>query len=80
MGVPIAAWPMHSDQPRNAMLVTEVLKIGVMVSEWSKREELVTGVQCRFQMGLYDYHVGTLTHLNASGEEPIEPGGKRGYY
>eukprot|EP00268_Persea_americana_P041658 TRINITY_DN41598_c0_g1_i1.p1 TRINITY_DN41598_c0_g1~~TRINITY_DN41598_c0_g1_i1.p1 ORF type:complete len:470 (-),score=77.56 TRINITY_DN41598_c0_g1_i1:117-1526(-) len=42
MGVPIAAWPMHSDQPRNAMLVTEVLKIGVMVSEWSKREELVT--------------------------------------
>ncbi|CAI9782809.1 unnamed protein product [Fraxinus pennsylvanica] len=23
MGVPIAAWPMHSDQPRNAVLITE---------------------------------------------------------
>ena len=29
MGVPIAAWPMHSNQPRNAVLVTDVLKIGV---------------------------------------------------
>ena len=26
MGVPIAAWPMHSDQPRNALLITDVLK------------------------------------------------------
>ncbi|KAF5194516.1 Zeatin o-glucosyltransferase [Thalictrum thalictroides] len=31
MGVPIAAWPMHSDQPRNTMLVTEVLKVGLVV-------------------------------------------------
>ena len=29
MGVPIAAWPMHSDQPRNTVLITEVLKIGI---------------------------------------------------
>uniref|UniRef100_M1DFL2 Glucosyltransferase n=1 Tax=Solanum tuberosum TaxID=4113 RepID=M1DFL2_SOLTU len=41
MGVPIAAWPMHSDQPRNGFLVTEVLKIGLIVREWEKREELV---------------------------------------
>lgn len=41
LGVAIAAWPMHSDQPRNAMLVTEVLKVGVMVREWSGRGELV---------------------------------------
>ncbi|XP_077249198.1 zeatin O-glucosyltransferase-like [Tasmannia lanceolata] len=41
MGVPIAAWPMHSDQPWNAMLVTEVLKIGVPVMDWARREEMV---------------------------------------
>ncbi|PHT80672.1 hypothetical protein T459_13687 [Capsicum annuum] len=40
MGVPIAAWPMHGDQPRNGFLVTEVLKIGLIVREWEKREEL----------------------------------------
>ncbi|KAL7194433.1 hypothetical protein ACSBR1_034782 [Camellia fascicularis] len=26
MGVPIVAWPMHSDQPKNAFLVTDILK------------------------------------------------------
>ncbi|GLT26588.1 hypothetical protein SLA2020_016440 [Shorea laevis] len=41
-GVPIAAWPMHSDQPRNATLVTQVLKVGLIVREWSHREELIT--------------------------------------
>ena len=42
MGVPIAAWPMHSDQPRNATLVLEVLKIGISVRDWECRGELVT--------------------------------------
>nr|AQQ16698.1 UDP-glycosyltransferase g30575 [Nicotiana attenuata] len=42
MGVPIAAWPMHSDQPKNGFLVTEILKIGMLVREWGKRDELVT--------------------------------------
>ncbi|KAF8398338.1 hypothetical protein HHK36_017265 [Tetracentron sinense] len=42
MGVPIVAWPMHSDQPRNAMLVTEVLRIGLIVREWERRDELVS--------------------------------------
>ncbi|KAL3819768.1 hypothetical protein ACJIZ3_005673 [Penstemon smallii] len=41
MGVPIAAWPMHSDQPRNTMLVADILKIGLVVREWTQREELV---------------------------------------
>ncbi|KAL2464651.1 UDP-glycosyltransferase 74D1 [Forsythia ovata] len=41
MGVPIAAWPMHSDQPRNAVFVTDVLKIGIHVREWTQREKLV---------------------------------------
>lgn len=35
MGVPIAAWPMHSDQPANAVLITKVLKIGVVVKDWA---------------------------------------------
>ncbi|KAK4377201.1 hypothetical protein RND71_003497 [Anisodus tanguticus] len=42
MGVPIVAWPMHSDQPNNGFLVTEMLKIGLIVREWEKREELVS--------------------------------------
>ncbi|KAF5176227.1 Zeatin o-glucosyltransferase [Thalictrum thalictroides] len=41
MGVPIAAWPMHSDQPRNTMLVTEVLKVGLVVRDWAQRKEIV---------------------------------------
>ncbi|WVY98411.1 hypothetical protein V8G54_030562 [Vigna mungo] len=42
MGVPIATWPMHSDQPRNATLITEVLKVGLVVKDWSERKALVT--------------------------------------
>ncbi|XP_074292687.1 zeatin O-glucosyltransferase-like [Silene latifolia] len=42
MGVPIAAWPMHSDQPRNAVLITEVLGVGVMVREREDRGMLVS--------------------------------------
>ncbi|CAL0317078.1 unnamed protein product [Lupinus luteus] len=42
MGVPVAAWPMHSDQPRNSVLITHVLKIGFVVRDWAQRNELVT--------------------------------------
>ncbi|XP_028766650.1 zeatin O-glucosyltransferase [Neltuma alba] len=42
MGVPIAAWPMHSDQPRNRVLMTEVLKVGLVVKDWDRRDEIVT--------------------------------------
>ncbi|GMN75466.1 hypothetical protein TIFTF001_056694 [Ficus carica] len=41
LGVPIAAWPMHSDQPVNAVLITEVLKVGVLVRNWTLNDELV---------------------------------------
>ncbi|KAL8459931.1 hypothetical protein ACS0TY_031729 [Phlomoides rotata] len=41
MGVPIAAWPMHSDQPGNAFLVTKVLRIGVEVVDWGRRDGVV---------------------------------------
>ncbi|KAM7500145.1 hypothetical protein LguiA_024559 [Lonicera macranthoides] len=43
-GVPIATWPMHSDQPNNAVLITKVLKIGVVVKDWAHRDELVTSL------------------------------------
>ncbi|KAE8734382.1 Zeatin O-xylosyltransferase [Hibiscus syriacus] len=42
MGVPIGAWPMHSDQPRNAELITKLLKIGITVKDWAHRDEKVT--------------------------------------
>lgn len=42
MGVPILAWPMHSDQPRNTVLLTKFLKIGLIVKNWGLRDDLVT--------------------------------------
>ncbi|XP_051149120.1 zeatin O-xylosyltransferase-like isoform X1 [Andrographis paniculata] len=41
MGVPIAAWPMHSDQPRNAVLLTKLLRVGLEVRDWESRDEIV---------------------------------------
>ncbi|XP_057535246.1 zeatin O-glucosyltransferase-like [Amaranthus tricolor] len=40
MGVPIIAWPMHSDQPKNSILITKVLGIGLLVSDCEHRDEL----------------------------------------
>uniref|UniRef100_M1CVU3 Glucosyltransferase n=1 Tax=Solanum tuberosum TaxID=4113 RepID=M1CVU3_SOLTU len=42
MGVSIAAWPIHTDQPINGFLVTEILKIGLLVRDLGKREEVVS--------------------------------------
>ncbi|XP_015876877.2 zeatin O-glucosyltransferase [Ziziphus jujuba] len=41
-GVPVAAWPLHSDQPMNALFITEVLKTGVNVKEWARRDQVVS--------------------------------------
>ncbi|CAI9099843.1 OLC1v1036725C1 [Oldenlandia corymbosa var. corymbosa] len=41
LGVAMAAWPMHSDQPINAILVTRILKVGLMVGEFGHEGELV---------------------------------------
>ncbi|XP_019188096.1 PREDICTED: zeatin O-xylosyltransferase-like [Ipomoea nil] len=41
LGVPIAAWPMHSDQPMNSFLVARILKTGMIVREWGERHEVV---------------------------------------
>ncbi|XP_055808029.1 zeatin O-xylosyltransferase-like isoform X2 [Solanum dulcamara] len=45
MGVPMAAWPIHSDQPRNTVLITKVLKIGIVVRDWENRDKLVSAVK-----------------------------------
>ncbi|KAF3654486.1 Zeatin O-glucosyltransferase [Capsicum annuum] len=42
MGVRLATWPIHHDHPFNAILVTNLLKIGTSVRSWTRREELVT--------------------------------------
>ncbi|XAR69485.1 Trans-zeatin O-beta-D-glucosyltransferase [Bertholletia excelsa] len=44
MGVPMAAWPMHSDQPKNAFLVTDILRAGVVVNKWKPNKELVSSL------------------------------------
>nr|GEV53974.1 zeatin O-glucosyltransferase-like [Tanacetum cinerariifolium] len=41
IGVPMAIWPMHSDQPRNAVLITKVLGIGVVVKDWEHTDVFV---------------------------------------
>ncbi|KAI3696101.1 hypothetical protein L1987_79110 [Smallanthus sonchifolius] len=41
MGVPIVAWPMHSDQPTNSVLVTNILKVGITIKDWKWRDEIV---------------------------------------
>lgn len=41
-GVPMAAWPLHSEQPRCAVLVTEILRVGIPVRDWGRRDEIVT--------------------------------------
>ncbi|CAN6460604.1 unnamed protein product [Victoria cruziana] len=45
LGVPLATWPLHSDQPANAQLMTEVLKVGVVVREWGAADEVVPAVK-----------------------------------
>ncbi|XP_028125772.1 zeatin O-glucosyltransferase-like [Camellia sinensis] len=41
MGVPIATWPMNFDQPINAFLVTNILKVSIPVNQWAQQKELV---------------------------------------
>ncbi|KAH7844896.1 hypothetical protein Vadar_032768 [Vaccinium darrowii] len=42
MGVPIIAWPMHSDQPNNAFHVTNILRARMGVNMGEQREQIVT--------------------------------------
>ena len=42
MGVPIAAWPIHSKQPGNTVLITKMLNVGLAVMDWAHKDELLT--------------------------------------
>ncbi|PWA40681.1 UDP-glucuronosyl/UDP-glucosyltransferase [Artemisia annua] len=42
MGVPIAAWPMSSDQPLNAFSLSSVLGVALLMKEWTPRDELLS--------------------------------------
>eukprot|EP01018_Ginkgo_biloba_P020197 Gb_04479 [translate_table: standard] len=39
LGVPMIAWPQHSDQFNNAIFVERELKVGVEVKKWTNTEE-----------------------------------------
>ncbi|XP_009779217.1 zeatin O-glucosyltransferase-like [Nicotiana sylvestris] len=41
MGVPMATWPIHSDNPFNDVLITKVLKVGLVVKDWAHKDDLV---------------------------------------
>lgn len=41
MGVPIIAWPNEWDQPYNAVLITNVLKIGISLRNWTHEDKLI---------------------------------------
>jgi cis-zeatin O-glucosyltransferase len=45
MGVPLLAWPMHSDQPWNSVLVSNYLKVGVIVRDWDQRREILSALE-----------------------------------
>ncbi|KAF3340240.1 putative cis-zeatin O-glucosyltransferase [Carex littledalei] len=45
MGVPMLTWPMHSDQPWNSVLVSDYLKVGVIVRDWKRRKEVLFAVE-----------------------------------
>ncbi|PQQ07615.1 zeatin O-glucosyltransferase-like [Prunus yedoensis var. nudiflora] len=47
MGVPIAAWPMHSDQPRNTVLITRLLRVGVVMRDWAHRDKILTSLSVK---------------------------------
>ncbi|CAA0812771.1 UDP-glycosyltransferase 73B1 [Striga hermonthica] len=42
MGVPMATWAQHSDQPANAALITKVLNVGIEIKKWTREDELVS--------------------------------------
>nr|XP_043636664.1 zeatin O-glucosyltransferase-like [Erigeron canadensis] len=44
-GVPIATWPFHSDQPRNAFLLVDVLGVALTMKEWASRNEVLTSAK-----------------------------------
>ncbi|EOY09196.1 UDP-glucuronosyl/UDP-glucosyltransferase - like 10 [Theobroma cacao] len=82
MGVPIAAWPMHSDQPMNALLVKLLLKIELIVWEWAPRELKVTSsaIKERVQCCLYRKVLESLLTMKVVGNFPVRNSTTRLFY
>lgn len=53
MGVPIAAWPIHSNQPKNAVPIPAVLKVGLVARDWQCRENSVTFSRIKNAVGIF---------------------------
>lgn len=64
MGVPIIAWPMHSDQPRNSILITKFLKVGINIfKNWERsRNEVV-------KSNIIEHVIMTIMLNNTEGNE-----------
>lgn len=81
MGVPIAAWPMHSDQPKNAFFVTDILKAGLVLNKWENRNNLVTSstiakvVKCLIASKQGEEIRKRAEELGGSAREAVEDGG-----
>ncbi|KAL8536057.1 hypothetical protein ACS0TY_011623 [Phlomoides rotata] len=80
-GVPVAAWPMHSDQQLNAVFLTEFVRTGLMVREWRKREELVEaaavkGVVKRLMSEEGEEVRNRAAEISAAVRESVEKGGE----
>lgn len=43
-GVAIATWPIHSDQPYNALLLLDVLGVALVMRDWARKDELLASV------------------------------------
>ncbi|CAH9102745.1 unnamed protein product [Cuscuta europaea] len=77
-GVPMAAWPMHSDQPSNGFLVTRILRTGLMVREWGEHRELVKASNIENVVRRLMASEEVRTRAQALGEDvrkSVQPGG-----
>ncbi|KAM0027512.1 putative trans-zeatin O-beta-D-glucosyltransferase [Helianthus debilis subsp. tardiflorus] len=66
-GVAVATWPIHTDQPYNAFLLSNVLGVAVVMRGWEHRDELLTSVMVeKVVRKLMDTEVGEAVRKRAA--------------
>ncbi|CAH9146846.1 unnamed protein product [Cuscuta epithymum] len=66
-GVPLATWPIQYDQARNAILVTDILKIGIAIKDWARRDDLISSVTiCNVVRRLIAFEEGVVLREKAA--------------
>ncbi|KAJ0513413.1 putative trans-zeatin O-beta-D-glucosyltransferase [Helianthus annuus] len=66
-GVAVATWPIHTDQPYNAFLLSNVLGVAVVMRDWEHRDELLTSVMVeKVVRKLMDTEVGEAVRKRAA--------------